>query len=536
MATKTLNSRIILKHDTEENWSKAENFIPRQGEIIVYDVDDGYNYERFKIGDGVTNVNALPFSGEENSTLLVTFTPTGVDEENNLIGTASHSALDAWNNITSGKNVIGFINLGINNGTPLGFILTPMTVQTTDTGEFRLAFFGGGAGADTRIILTDNQFKLTLYAYPTIDQSETDGNTYNINISGNAASATKLETAKTIGVSGYASGTAQSFDGSANINIPINSFKENAVEWGGPGLSGRVSPVDVAMNEEFSANRLAYLPANDIVVEYSNDAGATWTDYGLTNSQKQSLTTLNQSVVIGKRTKAADVTVNDQVRVTITASSNVTYFSLKKILLRVSTNGATGTKVLIEASKNGTDTTYSTIGTYDVSGWSGWNSIPYSCPFGGGDNQTSNIRRIRLTFSIEGLSTSSNLFQCMAIRMYGENSWANSGGTMAANGHMYSYDINKNVTFPANVTAPTFNGSLSGNATSATKDSEGNIITETYAKKTDIAVTSVNEKTGVVVLNASDVGAVAIEDLGRITEGEIDIICGEILEVSEVSY
>ena len=66
MATKTLNSRIILKHDTEENWLKAENFIPKQGEIIVYDIDDGYNYERFKIGDGVTNVNVLPFNGEWN--------------------------------------------------------------------------------------------------------------------------------------------------------------------------------------------------------------------------------------------------------------------------------------------------------------------------------------------------------------------------------------------------------------------------------------------------------------------------------------
>lgn len=535
MAEKTLNTRIIHKHDTAENWGKAENFIPNKGELIVYDIDTDYNYERFKIGDGVTNVNDLPFSGEENSTLLVTFIPTGVDEESNFIGTASHNALDIWNNITSGKNVIGFISTGTNDGVSVGTLLTPFGSQITDTGEFSLTFVSGYGGAEVVITLTNNQFKFTPYIYPTIGLLDADGK-YDIDISGNAASATKLETAKTIGVGGYASGTAQPFDGSANINIPINGFKENAVEWGGPSLSGRVSPVDVAMNEEFSANRLAYLPANDIVVEYSNDAGATWTDYGLTDSQKQSLTTLNQAVVIGKRTKAADVTVNDQVRVTITAAANATYFSLKKILLRVSTNGAIGTKVLIEASKNGTDTTYSTIGTHNVSGWSGWNSIPYSCPFGGGDNQTSNTRRIRLTFSIEGLSASSNLFQCMAIRMYGENSWANSGGTMAANGHMYYYDINKNVTFPANVTAQTFNGSLSGNATSATKDSEGNIITEIYAKKTDIAVTSVNEKTGAVVLNASDVGAVAVEDLGRITEGEIDIICGEILEVSEVSY
>lgn len=61
MAEKNLNSRIINKHDTEANWTKATNFIPKQGETIVYDVDENYSYERFKIGDGTTLVNNLPF-------------------------------------------------------------------------------------------------------------------------------------------------------------------------------------------------------------------------------------------------------------------------------------------------------------------------------------------------------------------------------------------------------------------------------------------------------------------------------------------
>lgn len=58
---KTLNSRIINKHDLEVNWLKAINFVPKQGELIVYDVDDKYTYQRFKIGDGVTKINDLPF-------------------------------------------------------------------------------------------------------------------------------------------------------------------------------------------------------------------------------------------------------------------------------------------------------------------------------------------------------------------------------------------------------------------------------------------------------------------------------------------
>lgn len=62
MAEKTIsNVRVINKHDIEENWLKATGFTPKQGEIIVYDIDENYSYERFKIGDGVQNVNALPF-------------------------------------------------------------------------------------------------------------------------------------------------------------------------------------------------------------------------------------------------------------------------------------------------------------------------------------------------------------------------------------------------------------------------------------------------------------------------------------------
>ena len=64
MTEKILNTRIINKHDTEAHWSLATNFIPKQGELIVYDVDSTHTYERFKIGDGVTLVSELPFALE----------------------------------------------------------------------------------------------------------------------------------------------------------------------------------------------------------------------------------------------------------------------------------------------------------------------------------------------------------------------------------------------------------------------------------------------------------------------------------------
>lgn len=64
MSEKNIKSRIVHKHDIQSNWEKATNFTPLIGEIIVYDRDENYNYERFKIGDGVTLVNDLPFVDE----------------------------------------------------------------------------------------------------------------------------------------------------------------------------------------------------------------------------------------------------------------------------------------------------------------------------------------------------------------------------------------------------------------------------------------------------------------------------------------
>ena len=68
MAEQRTKVRIINKHATEAVWKLATTFVPLQAETIVYDADynadtnpNGYKYERFKIGDGKTTVDKLPF-------------------------------------------------------------------------------------------------------------------------------------------------------------------------------------------------------------------------------------------------------------------------------------------------------------------------------------------------------------------------------------------------------------------------------------------------------------------------------------------
>lgn len=71
MATKTVNGRLVNKHDTEANWLKATTFVPMQGEVIVYDIDATHTYERMKIGDGKTLVKNLPFVDDQKSQVQI---------------------------------------------------------------------------------------------------------------------------------------------------------------------------------------------------------------------------------------------------------------------------------------------------------------------------------------------------------------------------------------------------------------------------------------------------------------------------------
>ena len=86
MSEKTLNNiRIVHKHDIEENWLKATNFIPKQGELIIYDIDTEHNYERMKIGDGNTLVNDLPFSNDWESLENKPFEDNSVYQDMRLV-------------------------------------------------------------------------------------------------------------------------------------------------------------------------------------------------------------------------------------------------------------------------------------------------------------------------------------------------------------------------------------------------------------------------------------------------------------------
>ncbi len=277
---------------------------------------------------------------------------------------------------------------------------------------------------------------------------------------GNSATATKLQTARTIGLGTGVTGTATSFNGTGNITIPVTDVKESYLSWGGKNLVGSVSPIGAALSTEHSANRLAYLNPAAITVEYSNDAGSTWTDSGLANSAKINFVTTSNGISVGSN---STVTTSHRTRVTLTAQNGTTgyvYTRPRKMLINVSTAGH-GLTVTIEAKTGASGASWTTLGTYELNGWSGWNDIPMSIStFGGGTNQTGNYWYMRLTFANTSVSSSytTTKSSIIGLRLFGDTCWTRTSN-MGETGHLYSYDASQNATFPANISAPTFSGS-----------------------------------------------------------------------------
>ena len=52
------------------NIKKAKTFIPKNGEIIVYDADETHLRPRIKIGDGIKTVGNLDFITDESSSMV----------------------------------------------------------------------------------------------------------------------------------------------------------------------------------------------------------------------------------------------------------------------------------------------------------------------------------------------------------------------------------------------------------------------------------------------------------------------------------
>ena len=275
---------------------------------------------------------------------------------------------------------------------------------------------------------------------------------------GNAATASKLQTARTIYLAGGAVANAQygmAFDGSKNISIPLGEVYGSYLAWGGRSIKNAVSPIDAAMSYCHNPNRLQFSKPAGITIEYSNDDGATWTDYGANDLYKINLVSgIDTPLYLGKnQAEANSVITKNKLRITINATKCKTYFVLRTLLINVSTYGQSEMQVSIKGSHQGSEDNFDIdLKTHALDGWSGWNSIPINgrIAFGGDKSQTYNCAIIQLTFSFASQTNGNNLPGVFQIIGLGDNAWS-FPSNMARVGHLYNWDAFQNALFPAGI-------------------------------------------------------------------------------------
>ena len=235
------------------------------------------------------------------------------------------------------------------------------------------------------------------------------------------------------------------------------SVPRNKVGKVGDNYAGGLDAVSTAMIPSHSANKTFGLPANAITIEYSTDGGSTWHDYGATNSQKKSLfMETRPHFYLGKNSSRGTATTNHRLRITIEPTDR--YIFMDAVYVWMSTGGNT-VYMDMETSTIGNKNTFTSVFKgQQLLGWAGAN-IRYfpKQAFGGSTNQTTNGYKKRLTFYQTAVNSSYGNSDIQDIRFFGDYVSSRTNNMMFSN-HMYSWDADMNVTFPAQVTATKFNG------------------------------------------------------------------------------
>ena len=481
MSDKILNTRVKQKIDTKANWDKAVNFVPLKGEIIVYS-----DLNKIKVGDGAKKVGELPFLADNDTKVTSAanhYTPTA-DSSAQLSVDASSTTTATWNS----TQLVTGVNLqrdakGHVTGVTVDSIKMPAnpdthqsikTLNTSNTAAQTVSSSEAIAGSGTinlhKVAKTgsynDLNNKPTIPTVNngqlTIQKNGTTVATFTANQSGNATANITVPT--------------KLADLSDRTFSNITSRGEEYLDWGGTSHSGSVSPIGMCLSAEHSANRVALINPNALTFEYSSDGGTTWTAYSYAGADKTKFCTTSLSLPIGRPNTSTDLVANkSKTRITITAQNGTkgyVYTSLKKMLVQVST--ATTLSLLVE-TRTGTNYknngAWSSVGTYNLSGWSGWNDIPTLFSLGGGTTQTGNNWQMRLTITCTTVSSSyPKTAEVLGIRLFGDNCWTQAS-TLAGTGNIYTYDMSGNVTFPGTISMKGGAVALKGDIKSSTAKS-----------------------------------------------------------------
>lgn len=254
------------------------------------------------------------------------------------------------------------------------------------------------------------------------------------------------------------------------------------------GFANGVPPLVRALIDNCRANKLAFLPADQIIVEKTIDGGKTWTDAGVSDVVKAYTFSGVQYGCIALPQINGKMNTLCGVRVTFTAmkydvpsgtaetdkykywnknyvKSAERYCNLDYFWFWInSSNNAISVKLETATGAHPDDWRIHYDGGLRMTGWSGTNTIKQpKYVFGGGTSQTTQPWNYRFTFMTvppSGKTELSTGFETQqqgiyAIRGYGDVVWTAANNLMDTD-NIYSVGVDKSTTFPATVSAPVF--------------------------------------------------------------------------------
>lgn len=184
----------------------------------------------------------------------------------------------------------------------------------------------------------------------------------------------------------------------------------------------------------------AFLPPSGIKLEYSNDGGDTWLDYGTGDAHKRKLASMpnpRSSYRLGGPN--ASGALGDMLRITYEPSDG-RYGRVQSALVWVSTNGGSNLLCGVETSTIGAKGTWvERVARVEMGGWSGPNAVDLPpLTFGGYEGQTGNTYGWRFTFAKKA-DVPGKIPEVYTIDLYG-TSVLNPVNEMMRTGHLYSWD------------------------------------------------------------------------------------------------
>lgn len=551
------NSKIYLIGAT----SQADNPVTYSQNTVFADADGVLNVQKLNINttDGTPQIKMsrtsnnyiqIPAEGRlcicpsdtlglETSTLQVSATDVHPGTTTINLGTSTYK----WNNVYA-KTFRGDIIAPAKVTTPLissasntALNIAPSSTLYLKSGASSSLIFSP-QGTERARFDTSGNFLIKTLMYPaptnTLDLGSSTykwksvyATTFEGDLDGNAATATKLKSAFTLSLAGAAGGSV-TIDGSQNRTLTVNGIKEAYLSWGGKNFSGNCGPLDAALHGRFGADRLAFADPAGITIEYSTDSGVTWTEYPATNAEKQSLfgsAGVTQSFRLGNNTTANSDLSTMMLRVTLNTGLAKIYTTLNKFAIYVSTNRATDCYCTIQKALESTPDTYVTVvENVPISGWSGWNIINTSGITTYGNQASSQYGRVRFIFGCAGGTANTQYFGMNVQNIMGFGGMGHTTpSNLAKHGHLYNWNENQDAIFPAQVTAKSFSGS----GASLTSLPAGQLTGIINAARLPAATTTTQG-----ALSAADkIKLDGLEATISITDAEIDAICTSTLEV-----